>query len=73
MTNDFDADFKKDFPRNKNFPHDKYPQSAGSACSLGGFTGKFTGDEDFYLEYAESLAAGDLRPIVIKDYVEEEK
>ncbi len=53
----------------KDFPHDKNPQSAGSACPLGGFTG----DEEFYLEYAESLTAGDIRPIVIKDYVEEEE
>lgn len=62
MTNDFE-DFEKDFP------HNKTPQSAGFACSLGGFTG----DEDFYLEYAESLTVGDIRLLVIKNYVEEKE
>ena len=37
------------------------------ALPLGGFTG----DEEFYLEYVESLTEGDIRPIVIKNYVEE--
>lgn len=43
-------------------------ENAASGLPLGGFSG----DEDFYLEYVESLTEGDIRPIVIQDYKEEE-
>ncbi len=51
----------------KSLPREKTLQNADYESVLEGFTG----DEDLYLEYAESLTAGDIRPIVIKDYVEE--
>ena len=55
---------------NKDFyPPNENPRRADSDCPLGGFSG----DEDFYLDYVESLTEGDIRPIVLKDYNEDEK
>ncbi len=36
-----------------------------------GFQSGSQNDKEFCLEYAESLAEGDIRPIVIENYVEE--
>ena len=51
------------------YPDKNKPEGAGNACPLGGFSG----DEDFYLEYVESLMEGDIRPIILKSYIEGEK
>lgn len=53
---------------NKNIKNGIFPNSGVNEP-----LSAFTGDENFCLEYAESLAEGDLRPIVIKDYVEEKE
>lgn len=55
---------------NKDFyPVKKTPEGVDNISPLGGFTG----DEEFYLEYVESLTEGDIRPIILKNYIEGEK
>ena len=45
-------------------------QKSAQKCSQKRALCGFNGDEEFYSDYVESLAAGDLRPILIENYIE---